>query len=44
MLFRRPKTPPITDIDSKLAAFDRAYAGMFALAPAPVAKALDSAG
>jgi len=35
MLFRRPKTPPITDIDSKLAAFDRAYAGMFPNEPKP---------
>ena len=29
MFFRRSKTPPPTDIDSRLAAFDRAYAGMF---------------
>ncbi|WP_374613761.1 transglycosylase domain-containing protein [Sphingorhabdus sp.] len=35
MLFRRPKTPPISDIDSKLAAFDRAYAGMFPNEPKP---------
>lgn len=35
MLFRRPKTPPVTDIDSKLAAFDRAYAGMFPNEPKP---------
>lgn len=35
MLFRRPKTPPISDIDSKLAAFDRAYVGMFPNEPKP---------
>ena len=29
MFFRRSKTPTPTDIDSRLAAFDRAYAGMF---------------
>lgn len=35
MLFRRPQTPPITDIDSRLAAFDQAYAGMFPDEPKP---------
>ncbi len=35
MFFRRSKTPPPTDIDSRLAAFDRAYAGMFPNEPKP---------
>lgn len=35
MFFRRSKTPPPTDIDSRLAAFDRAYAGMFPGAAKP---------
>lgn len=35
MLFRQSNTPPPTDIDSRLAAFDRAYAGMFPNEPKP---------
>ncbi len=35
MFFRRSKTPAPTDIDGKLAAFDRAYAGMFPNEPKP---------
>lgn len=35
MFFRRSKTPVPTDIDGKLAAFDRAYAGMFPNEPKP---------
>ena len=35
MFFRRSKTPAPTDIDGRLAAFDRAYAGMFPGEPKP---------
>lgn len=35
MLFRRSRTDPSSDIDSRLAAFDRAYAGMFPDEPKP---------
>ena len=35
MFFRRSKTPAPTDIDGRLAAFDRAYAGMFPNEPKP---------
>ena len=35
MFFRRSKTAAPTDIDGKLAAFDRAYAGMFPNEPKP---------
>ncbi|WP_239016590.1 transglycosylase domain-containing protein [Sphingorhabdus pulchriflava] len=35
MFFRRSKTPVPTDIDGRLAAFDRAYAGMFPGEPKP---------
>jgi penicillin-binding protein 1A len=35
MLFRRSRTEPQSDIDSRLAAFDRAYAGMFPDEPKP---------
>ncbi|MGL5840104.1 MAG: transglycosylase domain-containing protein, partial [Sphingorhabdus sp.] len=35
MLFRRSQTTPPVDIDSRLAAFDRAYAGMFPDEPKP---------
>jgi penicillin-binding protein 1A len=35
MLFRRSRTDPPSDIDSRLAAFDRAYAGMFPDDPKP---------
>jgi penicillin-binding protein 1A len=35
MLFRRNRTEPPSDIDSRLAAFDQAYAGMFPGDPKP---------
>ncbi len=35
MLFRKKQTTPAVDIDSRLAAFDRAYAGMFPSEPKP---------
>ncbi len=35
MLFKRSKSPPASDIDSRLAAFDQSYAGLFPDDPRP---------